>query len=264
LKVAPAALNIPGLVTPWLAIDLADGPANPEKTLAELAESRRELESLTYTIAHDLRAPLRTIEGFARALSEDCGESLDEDGRRYLQHVLDASHRMSDMLEGLLGLARIQSAECHPIRLELSYIARDIVERLRAAEPAREVEVSIAGNMIVDADPTLITAALDALLQNAWKFTRGREQARIELGVRPGTPPVYFVRDNGVGFDTRYAARLFGPFQRLHSEREFAGAGIGLAAAQRIIRRHGGRIWAEAAPDLGASFHFTLQEGPRA
>jgi light-regulated signal transduction histidine kinase (bacteriophytochrome) len=234
-----------------------------EKALASLEESRRELESLTYTIAHDLRAPLRTIEGFARALSEDCGERLDEDGRRYLQHVLDASQRMSDMLEGLLSLARIQGAEFHPVRIELAYIARDILGRLRAAEPSRAVEVSIADEMTAQADPTLMTAALEALLRNAWKFTRGREPARIELGVRPGTPPVYFVRDNGIGFDMRYAGKLFGPFQRLHSEREFQGVGVGLAAAQRIVRRHGGRIWAEAAPDLGASFQFTLQEGLR-
>lgn len=264
MKLAPAAINIPGPVTSWLAIDLADEPVNPEKTLAGLEESRRELEALTYTIAHDLRAPLRTIEGFARALSEDCGEKLGEDGQRYLQHVLEAAQRMSDMLEGLLSLARIHRAEFHPVRLELSYIARDIVERLRAAEPALAVEVSIAEKMIAEADPTLLTAALDALLQNAWKFTRGRDPARIEMGVQPGDPPVFFIRDNGVGFDMRYAGKLFAPFQRLHSEREFQGAGIGLAAAQRIIRRHGGRIWAEAAPDAGACFHFTLQEGPRA
>lgn len=237
---------------------------NEEKTLAALEEARRELESLTYTVAHDLRSPLRTIEGFARALSEDCGETLDEDGRRYLQHVLDAAQRMSGMLEGLLSLARIQRAEFHPVPLELSYVARDIVERLRAADPERAVEVSIADNITTEADPTLLTAALDALLRNAWKFTRGREPARIELGVEPGTPPVYFVRDNGAGFDMRYAGKLFGPFQRLHSEREFEGLGIGLAAAHRIIRRHGGRIWAEAAPDRGACFHFTLQEGPQA
>jgi light-regulated signal transduction histidine kinase (bacteriophytochrome) len=242
---------------------LGDEQTNPEKAPASLEESRRELESLTYTIAHDLRAPLRTIEGFARALSEDCGDRLEADGRRYLQHVLDAAQRMSGMLEGLLRLARIRGAELHPVRLELSHIAHGILERLRAAEPARAIDVSIAQGLAAEADPTLLTAALDALLQNAWKFTRGREPARIELGVRPGTPPVYFVRDNGVGFDMRYAGKLFNPFQRLHSEREFEGAGVGLAAAQRIIRRHGGRLWAEAAPDAGACFHFTLQEGPR-
>lgn len=242
---------------------MADEQANPEKALTALEESRRELESLTYTIAHDLRAPLRTIDGFARALSEDCGDLLDGDGRRYLQHVLDAAQRMSGMLEGLLGLARIHQAELHPVPLEISYIARDILERLRAAEPARAIDVSIADDIGAKADPTLLTAALDVLLQNAWKFTRGREPARIELGVRPGTPPVYFVRDNGVGFDMRYASKLFTPFQRLHSERDFAGVGIGLAAAHRIIRRHGGRIWAEATPDGGACFNFTLQESPQ-
>jgi light-regulated signal transduction histidine kinase (bacteriophytochrome) len=240
---------------------LADEQTNTDKDLAVLAESRREIESLTYTIAHDLRAPLRTIEGFARALSEDSGEGLGEDGRRYLQHVLEASQKMSLMLEGLLSLARIYRAEFHPVPLELARIARGIVDRLQAAEPARAVEVAIADNVTAEADPALLTAALEALLQNAWKFTRGREAARIEVGVQAANPPVYFVRDNGVGFDMRYADKLFGPFQRLHSEREFEGVGIGLATAQRIIRRHGGRIWTEATPDRGATLYFTLAEG---
>jgi len=263
LKLALLALTIPVLQHCAGADDLAE-QANPErKTLAALEESRRELESLTYTVAHDLRAPMRTIEGFARALSEDCGERLDEDGRRYLQHVLDAAQRMSAMLEGLLSLARIHRAEFHPVPLELAYVAREILERLRAAEPAREVEILIPESMAAEADPSLMTAALDALLQNAWKFTRDREPARIEVGVEPADPPAYFVRDNGVGFDMRYAGKLFAPFQRLHSEREFEGVGVGLAAAHRIIRRHGGRMWAEATPDRGACFHFTLQEDPQ-
>jgi light-regulated signal transduction histidine kinase (bacteriophytochrome) len=240
---------------------LTDEQTNSDKVLAALAESRREIESLTYTIAHDLRAPLRTIEGFARALSEDSGEALGEDGRRYLQHVLEASQKMSVMLEGLLSLARIYRAEIHPVPLELTGIARGIVDRLRAAEPARQVEVAIAENLAADADPTLLSAALEALLQNAWKFTRRRGPARIEVGVQPAASPVYFVRDNGAGFDMRYADKLFKPFQRLHSEREFEGAGIGLATVQRIVRRHGGRIWVEAAPDSGATFYFTLAGG---
>jgi light-regulated signal transduction histidine kinase (bacteriophytochrome) len=243
---------------------LADEQANPERALAALEDSRRELESLTYTIAHDLRAPLRTIEGFARALSEDCGERLDDEGRRYLHHVLDGAQRMSGMLEGLLSLAKIHRAEFHRAPVELSAVARDILDRLRASEPARATEVVVPGGIAAEADPALVTAALEALLLNAWKFTRGREPARIEVGVQPATPPVYFVRDNGVGFDMRYAGKLFEPFQRLHSEREFEGAGIGLAAARHIIRRHGGHIWAEAAPDRGASFYFTLVEGPEA
>jgi light-regulated signal transduction histidine kinase (bacteriophytochrome) len=237
---------------------LADEQADAQGALAALEESRRELESLTYTIAHDLRAPLRTVEGFARALSEDCGERLDADGRRYLQHVLDAAHRMSAMLEGLLSLARISRAEFHPMALELSPIARRIVERLRAADPARTIEVSIPDRIAAEADPTLLAAALEALLQNAWKFTRGREPARIEVGVQPHTPPVYFVSDNGIGFDMRHAGKLFAPFQRLCSQQEFEGAGIGLATAHRIIHRHGGRIWTQATPDRGATFYFTL------
>ncbi|MGH8325773.1 MAG: sensor histidine kinase, partial [Steroidobacteraceae bacterium] len=138
--------------------------AIPEKTLADLEESRRELESLTYTVAHDLRAPLRTLEGFARALSEDCGERLDEDGRRYLQHVLDGAQRMSSMLEGLLSLARIHGAELRPVRLDLSNIARGILQRLQAAEPARAADVAIAEGITAEGDPTLVTAALESLL----------------------------------------------------------------------------------------------------
>ena len=243
---------------------MADEQANPEKALAALEESRRELESLTYTIAHDLRAPLRTIDGFARALSEDCGEQLDADGRRYLQHVLDSAQRMSGMLEGLLALARIQRAELHPVRIDLSTTARGILQRLQAAEPSRVVEIVIPDGLTAEGDATLLTAALDALLQNAWKFTRGREPGRIEVGVQPTTPAAYFVRDNGAGFDMSHAGKLFGPFQRMHSEKEFPGIGIGLAAAHRIFRRHGGRIWADATPDQGATFYFTLQASPDA
>ena len=243
---------------------MADEKANPEKALAALEESRRELESLTYTIAHDLRAPLRTIDGFARALSEDCGEKLDADGRRYLQHVLDSAQRMSGMLEGLLALGRIQRAELHPIRVDLSTIARGILQRLQAADPSRTVEMVIPDGIAAEGDATLLTTALDALLQNAWKFTRGREAGRIEIGVQPTTPPAYFVRDNGAGFDMSHAGKLFGPFQRVHSEKEFEGVGIGLACAHRILRRHGGRIWADATPDQGATFYFTLQASPEA
>ena len=243
---------------------MADEQAEPDAALAALEESRRELESLTYTVAHDLRAPLRAIDGFARALSEECGERLDDDGRRYLQHVLDAAQRMSGMLEGLLSLARIHRAELHPTPVVLSRITHEIVEQLRAADPSRSVEVVVPDGLAAQCDASLFKIALDALLQNAWKFTRGREPARIEVGVQPTTPAVYFVRDNGVGFDMRYVGKLFAPFQRLHSERAFEGVGVGLAAAQRIIRRHGGRIWADAAPDHGATFYFTLNENAQA
>ena len=169
---------------------------------------------------------------------------------------------MSGMLEGLLSLARIQRAELHPIPLELAGMARHIVNQLQAAEPARPIEVAITGGIAVEADSTLLTGALEALLQNAWKFTRGREPARIEVGIQPGTPPIYFVRDNGVGFDMRYADKLFSPFQRLHSEREFEGVGIGLATARRIVRRHGGRIWAEAGPTAARPFISRCDEPP--
>jgi light-regulated signal transduction histidine kinase (bacteriophytochrome) len=239
---------------------LADERSDLPKTLAALGESRRDLESLTYTIAHDLRAPLRTIDGFARALQEDCGDCLDEHGRRYLKHVLDAAHRMSQMCEGLLSLARIQGAQLTVLPLELSPIASRILERLHAAEPARTLEAVIPDGIAAHADRSLLALALEALIENAWKFTRCRERARIELGTQPTTPLVYFVSDNGVGFDMRHAEKLFRPFQRLHSQGEYEGVGIGLAAAERIIRRHGGRLWAQSAPNGGASFYFTLAQ----
>lgn len=237
---------------------MADVQANPREALAALEASRRELESLTYAIGHDLRAPLRTLEGFARALSEDCGGQLDATGRRYLQHVLDGAGRLSVMLEGLLSLARIDRAGFHPSALDMTVLAGRILGRLRAAEPARVIEAVLPASIAVDADAPLLTAALAALLENAVKFTRGRAPSRVEVGVRSGSPDTYFVCDNGVGFDMRYADRLFKPFQRLCPEGDFEGVGLGLAMAHRVISRHGGRIWTEAAPGRGATFYFTL------
>jgi light-regulated signal transduction histidine kinase (bacteriophytochrome) len=222
-------------------------------------EARRELESFTHSVAHDLRAPLRTIEGFSEALVEDCAAQLDTDGKRYLQYIRESAQRMTQLIDGLVELSRLSRGELVPTQVDLSVITRKTLDRLRAAEPSRVVEAVIPDGVLGHADTGLLTLALENLLGNAWKFTSEREAARIEFGVEPGKhPPVYFVRDNGAGFDSRYADKLFGVFQRLHAVDEFEGIGIGLAAVRRIIRRHGGRTWAEAAPDQGATFYFTL------
>ena len=224
-------------------------------------EAHRELRSFQYSISHDLRAPLRSIEGFSSALIEDCAAQLDSDGKRYVQHIREAAVRMTELIDGLLALSRIASSDLSRTRVSLSTLARKITERLRVAEPSREVEVVIPDSIFSEGDVRLLTLALESLLGNAWKFTGERKAARIEFGTDPAKhPTVYFVRDNGAGFNPTYTDKLFGVFQRLHSAEEFEGIGIGLAIVHRIVARHGGRIWAEGALDQGATFYFTLEE----
>jgi light-regulated signal transduction histidine kinase (bacteriophytochrome) len=226
-------------------------------------EANRELESFRYSISHDLRAPLRVIEGFSSALIEDCANQLDSDGKRYVQHIRESAVRMTQLIDGLLELSRMSSSDISLTHVSLSAIARKAVERLRVAEPSRNVEVVIPDGISSEGDVRLLTHALESLIGNAWKFTSERQAPRIEFGTDPAKrPTVYFVRDNGVGFDPMYTDRLFGVFRRLHSNEEFAGIGIGLATVHRIVARHGGRIWAEGALDQGATFYFTLEESP--
>ncbi len=227
---------------------------------AELEAANRELEAFSYAVSHDLRAPLRSIDGFSQALLEDYGDTLDASGQDYLRRVRAATQRMGELIDDLLELARVTRAELRREPVDLSDLARGIVERLREAEPARQVELAIANGLASEGDPRLLRIALENLLGNAWKFTGGRPDARIEFGSsdRDGER-VYFVRDNGVGFDMAYAQKLFGAFQRLHTSAEYPGTGVGLATVQRIIHRHGGRIWAEAQPEAGATFSFTLE-----
>lgn len=223
-------------------------------------EATRELEALTYSISHDLRAPLRSIEGFSQALQEDCAGQLSADGERYLQYVRESTRRMSRLIDDLLALSRLSRMELARAPVDVALLAREVLERLRAREPQRNVDVLVPRELIAQCDPHLILTVLESLLGNAWKFTRHRPLARIELGTEPGRcPTVFFVRDNGVGFDMAHAKKLFGVFQRLHSAQEFDGTGIGLACVQRIIRRHGGRVWAQALVDRGATFYFTLE-----
>ncbi len=226
---------------------------------AELAVSNAELENFASFISHDLRAPLRSIEGFSRILIEDYSDSLDEEGRDYLMRVRDSGRRMGYFIDDLLDLSRVTRGELQRDTVDLGIVARAVAEDLGAIEPDREVEFVIPEELLVEADPNLIRVVLQNLLENAWKFTGTREHPRIEFGMTlRDNSPVYFVRDNGVGFEPSHAGRLFDTFQRLHTHDEFEGTGIGLATVQRIIHRHGGEVWAESSGEEGATFYFTL------
>ena len=219
----------------------------------------KELEAFSYSVSHDLRAPLRAIDGFSQALLEDHVEVLDGEGKRHLERVRSAAQRMSDLIEDLLKLSRLSRLQLQPEGVDLSALAMEAVEGLRRADPGREVAVQIAGGLRARGDARLLRIVLENLLGNAWKYTRKREGAEIEFSrAFVGGEAAWFVRDNGAGFDMVYADKLFGAFQRLHRVEEFEGTGIGLATAQRIIRLHGGRIWAEGAVDEGATFFFSL------
>lgn len=227
------------------------------KEAAEIAS--QEFEAFSYSVAHDLRAPLRGIDGFSQALLEDYSDKLDEQGQRYLKRVRESAQHMAELIESLLMLARVTQSDLRREHVDVSALARAAVARLRAIHPDRNVEIVIQDGLSANADSRLLSILLDNLLGNAWKFTNKREDARIELGKRrENGHSVFFVRDNGAGFDMAYAAKLFGVFQRLHATHEFEGIGIGLATTQRIVRRHGGRIWASGAIGEGATFSFTL------
>jgi light-regulated signal transduction histidine kinase (bacteriophytochrome) len=225
----------------------------------QLEAANRELEAFAYAVSHDLRAPLRSMSGFSQILQENAPPGLDEKSRHYLQRIHDASVRMSSLIDDLLNLSRIGRSELTARPISLSQIAAEAAAAIRERHPAREVQLEITQGMEVSADPRLLRIALENLLSNAWKYTSRSPQARVAVGTQTGdSGPVYFVRDNGVGFDMKYADKLFVPFQRLHPEAEFPGSGIGLVTVQRIVARHGGRIWADAKPDEGATFYFTI------
>lgn len=225
----------------------------------ELEAINAELESFSYSVSHDLRAPLRAIDGFSKLLIDRYADQMDERGGVYLARVREASHRMARLIDDLLQLSRMTRSEMHVQLCDLSVMAREIVGELQQTSPERRVEVVIQPGLVVEADPTLLRAALENLLGNAWKFTSKKADARIEVGATiRGDRPAYFVRDNGAGFDMAYAQKLFGAFQRLHGAHEFEGTGIGLATVQRIVRRHGGEVWGEGAVNQGATFTFTL------
>ncbi|HMD71405.1 MAG TPA: DUF4118 domain-containing protein [Bryobacteraceae bacterium] len=239
-----------------------------EERTAQLLDANRELEAFSYSVSHDLRAPLRSVEGFARILLRDYqGKPLDETGADYLHRMSAASQRMGQLIADLLELARISRLELSPRTVSLSEIASSTLEELRTRDPQRSVETRVQPGLTARADERLLRVALNNLFGNAWKFTGRTEAAAIVFGTArsaaggetpDGDGPVYFVRDNGAGFDIADAHKLFAPFQRFHADEEFEGNGIGLATVQRIVRRHGGRIWAESRAGQGATFYFTL------
>jgi DNA-binding response OmpR family regulator len=225
----------------------------------ELELKNEELESFSYSVAHDLRSPLRAIDGFSLALLEDYGDKLDEAGRQYLGYVRDSAQQMAQLIDDLLTLSRVTRSEFLREPIDLADIARRVARRLGGLMPERKVELVVPDELPAQGDERLMTVVFENLLGNAWKFTGKCASPRVEIGLLPGEPPGFFVRDNGAGFDMAYANKLFGVFQRLHAASEFEGTGIGLATVQRVIRRHGGRIWAESAIGQGACFSFTLE-----
>jgi PAS domain S-box-containing protein len=230
-----------------------------QERTAELVATNKELEAFTYAAAHDLRAPLRHIHGFADIMAEECSAQLDAAGQQYLRRIRDGTNHMGRLLEDLLDLARMARQEVHPHVCGLDSIVQEVVAELKADCEDRNIEWKVGKLPFAECDPSLIKQVITNLLSNAVKFTRPCEQAHIEVGqtVRDGEP-VIFVRDNGAGFDMRYAGKLFGVFQRLHRQQDFEGTGVGLAIVERIVHKHGGRVWAEAELNKGATFYFTL------
>jgi light-regulated signal transduction histidine kinase (bacteriophytochrome) len=230
-----------------------------QERTAQLEVINHELEAFNYSVSHDLRAPLRAISGFSEALREDYGSRLDAGGHELLDRVVAAARRMSQLIDALLELSRLSRRDMSRERVDLTAVARTIDSELREHQPSRKVSFEVADNLVVEGDPRLLRLALENLLSNAWKFTSKHDSARIELTRHPTEHGGAFcLRDDGAGFNPRMADKLFGAFQRLHAADEFEGTGIGLATVQRIIHRHGGRVWAEGEVDRGAAFYFTL------
>lgn len=231
-----------------------------QRQAAELRLVNEELESFSYSVSHDLRAPLRSINGFGQALVEDCAAQLDDAARDYLDRICNNARRMGELIDDLLALSRLSRWQYHPTTVNLTAEARSIVAELRTRDPARTVEITIDEAMTTEGDGHLLRTALQNLLENAWKYTAHNPAATIHFGRRNGPRRVeYFVADNGAGFDMTYAGKLFQPFQRLHAAHEFEGNGIGLATVRRIIQRHGGEVWAEGKVGRGAIISFTIE-----
>jgi PAS domain S-box-containing protein len=242
--------------------EIRDLNGQMERQNTELIAINKELESFSYSVSHDLRAPLRAIDGFSLALLEDCEHKLELEEKEHLQRIRAATEHMGRLIDDMLNLARTARYELVRGKVDLSALAREILSALQKAEPERRVTSMIAPDLIVEGDRTLLRVVLENLLGNAWKFTSKQPEARVEFGVQDeGGRTGYFVRDNGAGFDMKYAGKLFGAFQRLHDGSEFPGSGIGLATVQRIIHRHGGRVWAEGAVGQGATFYFMWATG---
>jgi light-regulated signal transduction histidine kinase (bacteriophytochrome) len=227
---------------------------------AQLETANQELEAFSYSIAHDLRAPLSSIDGFSKMLEQAAGPDLGERCRHYLNRIRAGVRQMGELTDGLLSLASLSRANLRSEAVDLAVLARSAVAACRERAPDRDADIDIAPTLPVCGDPRLLAQVIGNLVGNAWKFTSRRECAHIEIGSSVGSDgeTVYFVRDNGAGFDMAYATRMFEAFQRMHSPAEFEGTGVGLAIVHGVVKRHGGRIWAESAPQRGATFHFTL------
>ena len=229
------------------------------KAHKELEAVNQELQAFSYSVSHDLRAPLRGMDGFSHALLEDYGDKLDAEGRDYLQRVRAASQRMAQLIDDLLKLSRVTRGKTEHRKIDLSKLAQAVAAELQERAPERQVTFDIAPGVTAEGDARMIRIALENLMGNAWKFTAKHDHATIEFGIaNDGRQPAYFVRDDGAGFDMAYADKLFQPFQRLHSGAEFGGTGIGLATVARIVQRHGGRVWAESGVEQGTTVYFTL------
>ncbi|MBA4148414.1 MAG: two-component sensor histidine kinase [Verrucomicrobia bacterium] len=240
--------------------DAAEG--QQELLRKQVAELRQEIEDLSYAISHDLRAPLRAVHGFAGALREDCEEQLDAQGQRYLSIITTSTHQMSRMIEGILTLSRLGSQPMRPSEVPMQQLVEQLVSDFKKTFPDRQINFQIGQLPNACGDLVLLQQVWSHLLINAVKFTRPKENADIEIGSSSEAGEVvYYVRDNGVGFDMKYESKLFGLFQRFHTEKEFEGTGVGLAVVRRLVRRHDGRVWAQAEVDSGATFYFALPKG---
>ena len=234
-----------------------------ERRTQKLERVNRELRSFAYSVSHELRAPLRAIAGYSELLGEECAKRLGAPDREYLRHISDSAVRMARMIDGLLMLSRVTRGSLRREPVNLTMMATRIVDELQEAQPRQQLEVSIQNDLAANCDPELTWQLLENLLSNAVKFTKATSTPIIEVGgLNEAARTVYFVRDNGAGFDMRYARQLFLPFHRLHTDAEFPGEGVGLATAQRIVRRHAGKIWAEGSVGGGATFYFTLEAAP--
>jgi signal transduction histidine kinase len=237
-----------------------DVRAELQRSNVKLGEAVKELEAFSYSVSHDLRAPLRSVDGFSRILLEDYERELPEQARSYLHSVSESAGQMGRLIDDLLNLARLGRQPVKKRRVAPGDLVRQCLEELRPEQDGRAVEITVGHLPVCEADPALLKQAFANLLGNALKFTRDREPARIEIGCHiDGGPPVYYVRDNGAGFDMKYEDKLFGVFQRLHRVEDFDGTGVGLAIVQRVVHRHGGRVWAEGEVDKGATFYLTLE-----
>ena len=230
-----------------------------QKLNVELQATNKELESFSYSVSHDLQSPLRHITGFSQLLAQNCGDKLDLQAKHYVELICDATQRMEQLIKDLLEISRVTRSEMHYTVVDLSGLAQAIANELNESSTERKVEFVIEPGLKSSGDPRLLRIVLENLFNNAWKFTVKRPQAKIEFGLtKHNGKPVYFMRDNGAGFDMAYAGKLFGAFQRLHDAADYPGTGIGLATVQRIISRHGGQVWAEGAVEKGATFYFSL------